>query len=77
MQPLSLNTQCGRPPFRGAVTNDSTWHPHFSLSRSTRLHRVLVPVSLGSLPAGYTAPGQKGAWRSQEPRRPEATSTHL
>lgn len=59
---LSSSTRCmkrGHPPFCGVVTKDSIWHPHFSLSRSTGLHRVLVPVSLGSLPGGYTAPARR------------------
>lgn len=41
-----------------------------------------TPQSSGAGFSGITASwvyssGQKGAWRSQEPRRPEATSTHL
>lgn len=79
MQPLFLNTLY------------EMWAPSFLWSCHKRQHLASslftvqehwTPQSSGARFSGIIArwvysSGQKGAWRSQEPRRPEATSTHL
>lgn len=62
MQPLSLSTLCalrGRPPFRGAVTKDSTWHPHSSLPRGTNSKEFWCPFLWDHCQRGYTALARK------------------
>lgn len=60
----------------GAVTKDSTWHPH-SCSPGAPATQSSGACFSGIIASWVYSSGQEGARRPQEPGRPGATRTHL
>lgn len=50
---------CGAPSFPMELSQRTALGILTPVAQEHRLHKVLVPVSLGSLPAGYTAPARR------------------